>query len=109
MHLCIKQSSIKNEDINALYKNLARYIKSLKCNLSIYRISKEQIDIRTYENGVGETLSCGSASLAVASLCIKDKCKVKSIRYRGWQYKAALAIFVVSFFYFLIKSCILYV
>ena len=78
MHLCIKQSSIKNEDINALYKNLARYIKPLKCNLSIYRISKEQIDIRTYENGVGETLSCGSASLAVASLCIKDKCRVKS-------------------------------
>lgn len=26
-----------------------------------------------------------------------DKCKVKSIRYRGWQYKVALAIFVISF------------
>ena len=78
MHLCIKQSSIKNEDINALYKNLTRYIKPLKCNLSIYKVSKDNIDIRTYENGVGETLSCGSASLAVASLCIKDKCRVKS-------------------------------
>ena len=78
MHLCIKQSSIKNEDINALYKNLTRYIKPLRCNLSIYKVSKDNIDIRTYENGVGETLSCGSASLAVASLCIKDKCRVKS-------------------------------
>ncbi|MEZ5566253.1 MAG: cytochrome bc complex cytochrome b subunit [Gammaproteobacteria bacterium] len=26
-----------------------------------------------------------------------DRCKVKSIRYRGWQYKAALAMFTVSF------------
>ena len=78
MHLCIKQSSIKNEDINALYKNLTRYIKPLRCNLSIYKVSKDNIDIRTYENGVGETLSCGSAALAVASLCIKDKCRVKS-------------------------------
>ena len=78
MHLCIKQSSIKNVDMNTLYKNLAKHIKPLECNLSIYKVSKGNIDIRTYENGVGETLSCGSASLAVASLCIKDKCKVKS-------------------------------
>ena len=35
MHLCIKQSSIKNEDINALYKNLTRYIKPLRMQ-SIY-------------------------------------------------------------------------
>jgi ubiquinol-cytochrome c reductase cytochrome b subunit len=26
-----------------------------------------------------------------------DRCKVKSIRYRGWQFKVALAVFVVSF------------
>ena len=26
-----------------------------------------------------------------------DKCKVKSIRYRGWQYKLALSSFVISF------------
>ena len=26
-----------------------------------------------------------------------DRCKVKSIRYRGWQYKLALGVFVVSF------------
>ena len=78
MHLCIKQSSIKNVDMNTLYKNLAKHIKPLGCNLSIYKVLKGDIDIRTYENGVGETLSCGSAALAVASLCIKDKCKVRS-------------------------------
>ena len=26
-----------------------------------------------------------------------DRCRVKSIRYRGWSYKVALAVFVVSF------------
>jgi len=26
-----------------------------------------------------------------------DRCRVKSIRYRGWTYKVALAVFVVSF------------
>ena len=26
-----------------------------------------------------------------------DRCKVKSIRYRGWQFKVALAAFAVSF------------
>ena len=26
-----------------------------------------------------------------------DKCKVKSIRYRGWQYKLALSFFTISF------------
>jgi ubiquinol-cytochrome c reductase cytochrome b subunit len=26
-----------------------------------------------------------------------DRCKVKSIRYRGWQFKAALTVFAISF------------
>jgi ubiquinol-cytochrome c reductase cytochrome b subunit len=26
-----------------------------------------------------------------------DRCKVRSIRYRGWTYKAALTVFVISF------------
>lgn len=36
-----------------------------KVNLSIVEIQKEQIVHRIYERGVGETLSCGSASVAV--------------------------------------------
>ena len=44
-------------------------------NLSIYRVSKNIAEMRTYENGVGETFSCGSAALAVTSLCIKNKFK----------------------------------
>ena len=26
-----------------------------------------------------------------------DRCRVRSIRYRGWMYKTALTIFVISF------------
>ena len=44
----------------------------------IYKVSKNIAEMRTYENGVGETFSCGSAALAVTSLCIKNKFKTIS-------------------------------
>jgi ubiquinol-cytochrome c reductase cytochrome b subunit len=44
----------------------------------------------------------GAIILVSAVLCFVilpwlDKCKVKSIRYRGWQYKLALYLFAISF------------
>ena len=44
----------------------------------------------------------GAIALVSAVLCFVflpwlDRCKVKSIRYRGWQFKLALSIFVISF------------
>ena len=44
----------------------------------------------------------GAVILVLAVLCFVilpwlDKCKVKSIRYRGWQYKLALYLFALSF------------
>ncbi len=39
----------------------------------------------------------GTAVLLPLFLPWLDRCKVKSIRYRGWIYKFALAVFVVSF------------
>ena len=35
-------------------------------NMSIFKICENSIKIRTYENGTGETLSCGSATISVA-------------------------------------------
>ena len=78
MHLCIKSSSVKNKNLNLIYKNLEKIIKPSGINLTIYKVIGQTAEIRTYENGVGETFSCGSASLAVASLCIKDKFKTVS-------------------------------
>jgi ubiquinol-cytochrome c reductase cytochrome b subunit len=39
----------------------------------------------------------GTAVLCPFFLPWLDRCRVKSIRYRSWIYKAALAVFVVSF------------
>ena len=78
MHLCIKSPSIKKKDLDSIYKNLEKLIKPFGFNLSIYKVSKNIAEMRTYENGVGETFSCGSAALAVTSLCIKNKFKTIS-------------------------------
>ena len=66
-HLCIKKESIEKVNLNKMYKKLEAIIKKSDINLSIYKKKGALIDIRTYENGVGETLSCGSASLCIAS------------------------------------------
>ena len=69
-HLCIKMKSISKVDLAKIYKELPKSAKDIEINLSIYKKEKNKISIRTYENGVGETLSCGSASLSVASIFI---------------------------------------
>ena len=69
-HLCIKMQSISKVDLAKIYKELPKLAKDIDINLSIYKKEKNKISIRTYENGVGETLSCGSASLSVASIFI---------------------------------------
>ncbi len=43
-------------------------------------------------------LAMGASLVLLFFLPWLDRAKVKSIRYRGWMYKAALAIFVVAFF-----------
>ena len=53
-------------------------------NLSIFKQAKNCIEVRTYENGVGETLSCGSASLCVASIFLTKKNSIK-VRSMGGQ------------------------
>ena len=82
-HSSSSASSILERQILKLreeHKNLEAIIKELDINLSILKKDGNSIDIRTYENGVGETLSCGSAALCVASYFLKDKLlKIRSI------------------------------
>ena len=80
-HLGISMNSIEKVDLNELYYKLIKLIKSLEINLSIFSISDKFVKIRTFENGVGETLSCGSASLCVAThvMCKENKVNVSSI------------------------------
>lgn len=80
-HLGISVDSIEKFDLGGLYEELKKLIQKLEINLSIFSIKDNLINIRTFENGVGETLSCGSASLCVASYILskKDKIIVRSI------------------------------
>ena len=41
-------------------------------NMSVFKICEDIIRIRTYENGTGETLSCGSATMSVAYALSKE-------------------------------------
>ena len=86
-HLCIKKRNIKKEDLNLLYSKLEKIIKPYKINLSIFKQSKELVEIRTYENGVGETLSCGSASASVSSLCLGGKINKVTVVSSGGEIK----------------------
>ena len=78
-HLGIKMQSVDKVDLNMLYKKIEKLIKSLDINLSIFTKKDKFVQIRTFENGVGETLSCGSAALCVASHYKRDRAiKIKS-------------------------------
>jgi ubiquinol-cytochrome c reductase cytochrome b subunit len=52
--------------------------------------------LRAVPDALGGVVLMSLAVLVLFFLPWLDRCKVKSIRYRGWQYKAALAVFVVS-------------
>ena len=41
-------------------------------NMSVFKVCEDIIKIRTYENGTGETLSCGSATISVAYALSKE-------------------------------------
>ena len=60
-------------------------VEDQKINVSIYEINGGIIDIRTYENGVGETLSCGSAASCVASNVLSKNNKPIKIRSIGGE------------------------
>tara|TARA_B000000475_G_scaffold246310_1_gene219957 strand:+ start:5482 stop:6264 length:783 start_codon:yes stop_codon:yes gene_type:complete len=82
-HLCINMNSIDKVDLNLIYRDLEKLIKEFDINLSIFKKNKTSVDIRTFENGVGETLSCGSASLSVASHYLNNGFKSIKISSMG--------------------------
>ena len=84
LHLCINKRGIKTLDLSQLYEQLRKIIKPYNINLSVYKKgSNNNVEIRTYENGAGETLSCGSASASVAFLNAKKSNTPVSILSKG--------------------------
>ena len=53
--------------------------------------------LRAIPSQLGGVIAMGAAVLLFCFLPWLDRSPVKSIRYRGWQYKTALALFTVSF------------
>ena len=53
--------------------------------------------LRAVPNKLGGVIAMGSATMLFFFLPWLDRSPVKSIRYRGWKYKAALTLFVISF------------
>ncbi len=53
--------------------------------------------LRAIPDKLGGVLAMGGAIALLFVLPWLDRCEVKSIRYRGWSYKLALGVFVVSF------------
>ena len=84
-HLFIKFNSIEKIDLNGIYSELSNDIQKHEMNLSIFKKTKNIIDLRTYENGVGETLSCGSASLCVASNFLSKKDDLITVKTFGGE------------------------
>ena len=67
--------------------NNKQFIKRINTKFKDYKIKKTKniIDLRTYENGVGETLSCGSASLCVASNFLSKKDDLITVKTFGGE------------------------
>ncbi|MEX0975656.1 MAG: cytochrome bc complex cytochrome b subunit [Woeseia sp.] len=54
--------------------------------------------LRAVPNKLWGAVLMGAAVILPLFLPWLDRCRVKSIRYRGWIYRSALGLFVISFF-----------
>jgi ubiquinol-cytochrome c reductase cytochrome b subunit len=54
--------------------------------------------LRAVPNKLWGAVLMGAAVLLPLFLPWLDRCRVKSIRYRGWIFRSALGLFVISFF-----------
>jgi diaminopimelate epimerase len=63
---------LDNLKLKEIYKKIESIIKPHQINVSVYKKNHNNINIATYENGVGVTLSCGSAAASVAFLNFKE-------------------------------------
>ena len=69
-HIVKESNDLANENLKNSYKSFIEKAKEFglpsNCNLNIFQRVQDMINIRTYENGVGETKSCGSGTVATA-------------------------------------------
>ena len=69
---CENIDGFKLKDEYKKIKTSKPYNEIKDFNMSVFKICEDIIKIRTYENGTGETLSCGSATISVAYALSKE-------------------------------------
>ena len=88
-HVVVHVKDIHNTNLVVLYDKYQEYAKTLKLdidfNLNVYEEVNNYYQIRTFENGVGETLSCGTGTSATAFMIYKqlDKKTIKFLSKGG--------------------------
>jgi diaminopimelate epimerase len=82
-HLVIKTAKVFSFDLDGLSSKLRKRAFFKNINISLYKQTLKGLILRTNEAGAGETLSCGSASAAIASFNIKNKSILKIISAGG--------------------------
>tara|TARA_B110001454_G_scaffold163337_1_gene152872 strand:- start:1202 stop:1981 length:780 start_codon:yes stop_codon:yes gene_type:complete len=70
-HLLIESKKIDSYDLSGLCDRLRKRKFFRDANISLWTKSGNSILSRTNEAGAGETLSCGSAAAAIASIALK--------------------------------------
>jgi diaminopimelate epimerase len=70
-HLLIESKNIDSYDLSGLCDRLRKRKFFRDSNISLWTKSGNSILARTNEAGAGETLSCGSAAAAIASIALK--------------------------------------
>ena len=69
---CVNIDGFKLQEEYEKIKTSKPYNEIKDFNMSVFKICEDIIRIRTYENGTGETLSCGSATISVAYALSKE-------------------------------------
>ena len=82
-HLIIETKNVFSYNLEGLSSKLRKRDFFKNVNISLFTKRGQALELRTNEAGAGETLSCGSASAAVASFNLKDMPPLKIISAGG--------------------------
>ena len=82
-HLLIESTKIDDYDLSDLCEKLRKRKFFRDANISLWKKTGSAIVSRTNEAGAGETLSCGSAAAAIASVALGSAKKIIVISKGG--------------------------
>ena len=81
-HLILRKTNLDTHDLANTDSVLRKNSFLSDFNISIIKITKNAINVRTSEHGAGETLACGSAAASIGFAYGKDDAKT-TLKFRG--------------------------